>query len=96
MPEQLLVVALDVTDQAQIAAAFNATKERFGRLDVVVNNAGYAVLGEVEIMPESEARHLMETLFWGPVHITQQVSFIPGLLSLIRCSRTNPLFSLMP
>ncbi|GBE81793.1 hypothetical protein BKA93DRAFT_738065 [Sparassis latifolia] len=69
---QLLVVPLDVTDEAQIVAAFEATKKHFGRLDVVVNNAGYGLEGEIEDTPEAEARKQIEVLFWGPVRITKE------------------------
>ncbi|KAI0948835.1 hypothetical protein AcV7_009471 [Taiwanofungus camphoratus] len=59
------------------------TRERFGRLDVVVNNAGYCVEGEIEAVPEEVARKEMDVLFWGLVHITKQVCSIqrhmPGL-----------------
>jgi NAD(P)-dependent dehydrogenase (short-subunit alcohol dehydrogenase family) len=72
-PEQLLVVPLDVTDKAQVTAAFAATKERFGRLDVLVNSAGYGLQGEVEGLPEEEARKVVEVLFWAPVNISTQV-----------------------
>ncbi|KAI0262444.1 NAD(P)-binding protein [Gloeopeniophorella convolvens] len=71
-PEQLLVQQLDVTDTAQIAAVFKATEAHFHRLDVVVNNAGYAIVSEIEDTPEDEARRQIETLFWGPVQITRQ------------------------
>ena len=73
-PSQLLVVPLDVTNEEQIKAAFRATKEHFRRLDVVVNNAGYGIQGEIEGTPEVEARRIMETLFWGAVHVTKEVS----------------------
>ncbi|KAI0294477.1 hypothetical protein B0F90DRAFT_1821229 [Multifurca ochricompacta] len=69
---QLLVQQLDVTDASQIAEAFRAAEKHFHRLDVVVNNAGYAIVGEIEAIPEDEARLEIETLFWGPVHITKQ------------------------
>lgn len=72
-PNQLLVVPLDVTNQEQIDAAFEKTKEHFGRLDVVVNNAGYALMGEIEGTPDDEARKAMEVMFWGPVNIIKQV-----------------------
>lgn len=40
-------------------------------MDVVINNAGYAVMGDAESIPEADARLQMETIFWGPVMITQ-------------------------
>ncbi|KAI0933380.1 hypothetical protein AcV5_005539 [Taiwanofungus camphoratus] len=69
---QVLVLPLDVTNEAQISEAFEMTRERFGRLDVVVNNAGYCVEGEIEAVPEEVARKEMDVLFWGLVHITKQ------------------------
>lgn len=72
-PSQLLVVPLDVTNEEQIKSAFKATKEHFRRLDVVVNNAGYGIQGEIEGTPDADARKIMETLFWGAVHVTKEV-----------------------
>lgn len=69
---QLLVVSLDVTVPSQITAAFEAAKKHFGRIDVVVNNAGYAVLGEIEATPDEDARKEFEVQFWGPVNITKE------------------------
>ena len=70
---QLLLQPLDVSNEAQISEAFKATEKHFGRLDVVVNNAGYGLKGEIEAIPEDEARKQIEVLFWGPVHITKEV-----------------------
>ncbi|OBZ75167.1 hypothetical protein A0H81_04957 [Grifola frondosa] len=70
---QLLVLPLDVTNQAQITDAFEKTKKHFGRLDIVVNNAGYGIQSEVEGTSEAAARALLEVLFWGPFHIMKQV-----------------------
>lgn len=64
---------LDVTNEEQIKSAFKATKEHFRRLDVVVNNAGYGIQGEIEGTPDADARKIMETLFWGAVHVTKEV-----------------------
>lgn len=75
-PGQLLVLPLDVTDESQIIDAFKRTKDHFGRVDVVVNNAGYGIQSEIEATPEAEARRIMETLFWGAVHVTQQASVV--------------------
>ncbi|KAF8519622.1 hypothetical protein BU17DRAFT_75884 [Hysterangium stoloniferum] len=68
---QLLVQRLDVTSATDIAEAFEATESQFSRLDVVVNMAGYGLVGEIEAIPEEEARKMMETHFWGPVNITK-------------------------
>lgn len=53
-------LALDVTDRSSIAAAFEQTIKRFGRIDVVVNNAGYGLSGEFESLSESQIRTQME------------------------------------
>ena len=79
---QLLILPLDVTSVAQIDDAFAKVKTHFGRLDVVVNNAGYGFVAEIEIMPEDEARHCFETCFWGPYHIVQRVRVPIGLSNL--------------
>ena len=70
--ERLLTLRLDVTQPQQVADAFNKTKERFGRIDVVVNNAGIANAGELEGIEEAEARSLFETNFWGAVDVTKE------------------------
>ena len=72
-PEQLLIQQLDIVNDEHIEAAFAATKEHFGRLDVVVNNAGYGLWGEAEGLPLSEARAQVEVLFWGPVKVSLKV-----------------------
>lgn len=74
--EQLLVQQLDVVNDEQIEAAFAATKEHFGRLDVVVNNAGYGLFGEAEGLPLNEAREQVEVLFWGPAKISLKVRLV--------------------
>ena len=72
-PDCLLILALDVAKPDEITSAFAKTKEHFGRLDVVVNNAGYALMAEIEGTPDEEARKAMEVMFWGPVNITKEV-----------------------
>ncbi|KAL4248907.1 short-chain dehydrogenases/reductases (SDR) family protein [Abortiporus biennis] len=69
---QLLILPLDVTRNDQITTAFEDTKKHFGRLDVVVNNAGFGLLSELETTPDEEARKQVEVLFWGPVNICKQ------------------------
>jgi NAD(P)-dependent dehydrogenase (short-subunit alcohol dehydrogenase family) len=68
----VLKLALDVTSKDNITEALSATVANFGRLDVVINNAGYAVMGDTEVIPEADARLEMETLFWGPAFITRE------------------------
>ncbi|KAJ6544207.1 hypothetical protein B0H19DRAFT_1221889 [Mycena capillaripes] len=70
--EQLLVHRLDVTNVAEISAVFDAARTHFGRLDVVVNNAGYGILAEIEATPDEAARYNFEVQFWGPVNITRE------------------------
>ncbi|KAL1943626.1 hypothetical protein VTO73DRAFT_4071 [Trametes versicolor] len=70
--DRLLVLKVDVTIHSDIIAAFEKTREVFGCLNVVVSNAGYAVLGEVEDTPDDVARALFEVNFWGSVHVMQE------------------------
>jgi NAD(P)-dependent dehydrogenase (short-subunit alcohol dehydrogenase family) len=71
--DAVLPLALDVTDKAAIDAAVAQAHERFGRLDVVVNNAGYGHFGTVEEVTEAEARAQIETNLFGPLWVTQAV-----------------------
>jgi NAD(P)-dependent dehydrogenase (short-subunit alcohol dehydrogenase family) len=69
--DDLLAVALDVTDPAAAVAAVQATIERFGRLDVVVNNAGSFQAGFFEEMTAEAFRSQIETTLFGPVNVTR-------------------------
>ncbi len=62
---------MDVTSRRSIDEAVDAALARFGRLDVVVNNAGYSLRGDTENATEDAARHLIDTMFWGTVRLTQ-------------------------
>jgi NAD(P)-dependent dehydrogenase (short-subunit alcohol dehydrogenase family) len=64
-------LALDVTDKAAASAAIAFAQKRFGRLDVVVNNAGYGLFGTIEEVSESEARAQLETNLFGALWVTQ-------------------------
>ena len=64
-------LALDVTDKAAVSAAIAFAHERFGRLDVVINNAGYGLFGTIEEVSESEARAQLETNLFGALWVTQ-------------------------
>jgi NAD(P)-dependent dehydrogenase (short-subunit alcohol dehydrogenase family) len=69
----LLAVALDVTDEAQAARAAAEAIARFGRIDVLVNNAGFGLLGAVEEATAAEVRRLYETNVFGLLHVTRAV-----------------------
>lgn len=69
---QLLVVKLDVTQSSDVPAAFEKARQTFGRVDVVFNNAGQGLIGEVEGVPEAAARSLFEVNFWGAANVTKE------------------------
>ena len=68
-----LPVSLDVTDQDQIAAAVTEVVERFGTVDVLVNNAGRGLLGALEEITDSEARSLFDVNVFGLINTTRAV-----------------------
>jgi len=68
--DRVLPIALDVTDKAAAEVALRKGVERFGRIDVVVNNAGYANLAAVETMPEEDFRRQFDTNFWGVYNVS--------------------------
>jgi NAD(P)-dependent dehydrogenase (short-subunit alcohol dehydrogenase family) len=70
-PDRLLTLALDLTDEAAARAAVATVVERFGSLDVVVNNAGYATSGTIEDFPADEFRAQIETNLFGVVNMTR-------------------------
>lgn len=71
--ERLDIRPLDVTDEASIAAAVDGLLTDYGRVDVLVNNAGYALGGFVEELPTAAWRAQMETNFFGLVAVTRAV-----------------------
>ncbi|MCW2687234.1 MAG: short-chain dehydrogenase [Mycobacterium sp.] len=69
--DALLPIRLDVTDRAADFAAVAQAHDHFGRLDIVVNNAGYGQFGFIEELSEQEARDQIETNVFGALWITQ-------------------------
>jgi NAD(P)-dependent dehydrogenase (short-subunit alcohol dehydrogenase family) len=69
--DAVLALELDVTDKPAVDAAIAAGHERFGRLDVIVNNAGYGLFGAVEEVSEEQARAQIETNLFGALWVTQ-------------------------
>ncbi|MEU1107171.1 SDR family NAD(P)-dependent oxidoreductase [Streptomyces tibetensis] len=70
-PDTALTLPLDVTRRGAVFDAVAAAHDHFGRLDVVVNNAGYALRGAVEEVREADVRQLMDTNVLGTLWVTQ-------------------------
>jgi NAD(P)-dependent dehydrogenase (short-subunit alcohol dehydrogenase family) len=70
-PDRVLAQPLDVTKSGDAEIAIKAAVARFGRIDVLINNAGYGVVGAVEETPIDELRAQMETNFFGAVAVIQ-------------------------
>jgi NAD(P)-dependent dehydrogenase (short-subunit alcohol dehydrogenase family) len=77
--ETALALALDVTDDAQVSAAVRAAEQRFGGVDVLVNNAGYGYRAAVEEGDDDDVRRLFETHVFGTVRTIKAV--LPGMRS---------------
>jgi NAD(P)-dependent dehydrogenase (short-subunit alcohol dehydrogenase family) len=76
-PDTALAVPLDVTDHAQTAEAVRRGEERFGAIDVLVNNAGYGYRAAVEEGDDADVAALFATDFFGPVALIKAV--LPGM-----------------
>ena len=81
-PETALALPLDVTDQATIAEAVRQAEERFGRIDVLVNNAGYGYLAAIEEGEDTPVRRMFDTNVFGLIDVTKAV--LPGMRALRR------------
>lgn len=75
--EHLLVLPLDVRDRADVFAAVDQATARFGTIDVLVNNAGYGLIGAAEEVSEEDARGILDTDLLGPLWLSQAV--LPGM-----------------
>ena len=71
--ENALALILDVTDKSQVREAVTQTVEKFGRIDVLVNNAGIGYFSSVEESIEEQTRRMFEINFWGLMDVTNTV-----------------------
>ncbi|KAJ7027961.1 hypothetical protein C8F04DRAFT_1291935 [Mycena alexandri] len=71
-PDNILVVKCDVTKPDDVLSAFASATQKYGRVDVVFNNAGCAIVGEIEATPEDAARALFDVNFWGAVAVSNE------------------------
>ncbi|QHC60046.1 oxidoreductase [Rathayibacter sp. VKM Ac-2760] len=76
-PDSALALPLDVTDDAQVASAVAAAEERFGGVDVLVNNAGYGYRAAVEEGEDAAVQQLFDTQLFGTVRTIKAV--LPGM-----------------
>lgn len=83
-----LALALDVTDSSQALAAVEATLNHFGRIDVLVNNAGYGQLGVFEEIPQQAVQRQFATNVFGLMNVTRAV------LPVMRSQRSGRIFNL--
>ncbi len=84
---RLLALRLDVTDQASIQAAVDAASKQFGRIDVLVNNAGYGQLGVFEQQSVAAIERQFATNFSGTIEVTRAV------LPIMRAQRSGHIFT---
>lgn len=82
-PDTLRSVRLDVRDRREVATAVAAATDHFGRLDVIVNNAGFGLVGAIEEVSDTEVAEIVETNFLGALAVTQAV------LPLLRSQRSG-------
>ena len=71
--DNVLVARLDVTDKASITAAVAAGVEKFGQIDVVVNNAGYGIMGALEAFSDEQIRRQFDVNFFGVIDVMKEV-----------------------
>jgi NAD(P)-dependent dehydrogenase (short-subunit alcohol dehydrogenase family) len=67
------ILTCDVTDAAQVKETVAAARDRYGRIDILINNAGTIEVGPMEEMTDADYEEAMRTHFWGPYHFVQAV-----------------------
>jgi NAD(P)-dependent dehydrogenase (short-subunit alcohol dehydrogenase family) len=72
-PDLVEIIPLDVTQMEEIEAAVRQTIKRFGRVDVLVNNAGFGITGAAEAYSDAQVRSQLETNLYGPIAITRAI-----------------------
>jgi len=72
-PGQIYPVKLDVTDYAQVHTAIADAVSHFGRIDVLVNNAGFGIIGAAEAFTDEQVRRQLETNLYAPIELTRAV-----------------------
>ena len=87
-PERVLPLSLDVDKSGDAERALDAAVKRFGGIDVVINNAGFGIVGAVEETPDNELRALMETNFFGAVAV------IRAALPILRSQRQGAIVNI--
>lgn len=85
--ETFLPLALDIRDEAAVEAALAQTREKFGRIDVVVNNAGYTHLATIEEMSDADAREEFNVNVFGMLNVIRHV------LPVMRAQKSGHIFN---
>ncbi len=76
-PDKIIEITMDVTNKVEVEAAVKVVENKFGIVDILINNAGYGLFGALEDLEEEEIRYQMEVNFFGTVNVTK--SFLPLL-----------------
>ncbi|HEY4785953.1 MAG TPA: SDR family NAD(P)-dependent oxidoreductase, partial [Bacteroidales bacterium] len=86
-PNQILALQLDVNNKAQIHKAVEQTVRHFGRIDVLVNNAGFGVTGAIEEFTDEQMKSQLDVNLYAPIEITRAV------LPYLRKQRSGSIFN---
>lgn len=86
--DNLLVVPLDVTNEIQASIAIGLAAEKFGKIDVLLNNAGFGLLAAVEEAPDADIRHMYDTNVFGTLNVIRQ------MLPVMRAQRSGHIINI--